>query len=121
MKKTTVCTVDGMIGKDFPCDVLVASCGLTPAAGPLFLAQAKMAYDFFTGFFLPEQLPPKVHAAGRLLGLTDSLSIEASGHLAGISASADCGAPVATGLKQAREKLDQLPGPARGRERCDGG
>jgi len=50
LKKATVCTVDGMIGKDFPCDVLVASCGLTPAAGPLFLAQAKMAYDFFTGF-----------------------------------------------------------------------
>lgn len=114
LKKATVCTVDGMIGKDFPCDVLVASCGLTPAAGPLFLAQAKMAYDFFTGFFLPEQLPPKVHAAGRLLGLTDSSSIEASGHLAGLSAAADCGISVEINLKNAREKLEQLPGRTRG-------
>ncbi len=114
LKKVTVSTVDGMISKDFGCDVLVASGGLTPAAGPLFLAQAKMGYDFFTGFFLPKQLPPKVHAAGRLLGLSDSESIEASGHLAGLSAAADCGAPVHNILKDAREKLEQLPSPARG-------
>jgi sarcosine oxidase subunit alpha len=114
LKKVTVSTVDGMISKDFGCDVLVASGGLTPAAGPLFLAQAKMGYDFFTGFFLPEQLPPKVHAAGRLLGLSDSESIEASGRLAGLSAATDCGAPVHNSLKEAREKLEQLPGPDRG-------
>ena len=114
LKKTTVCTVDGMVAKDFGCDVLVASGGLTPAAGPLFLARAEMAYDFFTGFFLPKQLPPNVHAAGRLLGLNDSSSIEASGHLAGLSAAADCGAPVDISLKHAREKLEQLPGPTRG-------
>ena len=114
LKKTTVCTTDGMIGKDFRCDVLIASGGLTPAAGPLFLAQAKMAYDFFTGFFLPKVLPPNVHAAGRLLGLSRSLSIEASGHLAGLAAAADCGAPVESRLRRAREKLKQLPGPTRG-------
>jgi sarcosine oxidase, subunit alpha len=114
LKKVTVSTVDGMIGKDFQCDLLVASGGLTPAAGPLFLARAKMAYDFFTGFFLPEQLPPKVHTAGRLLGLSDSLSIEASGQVAGLCAAADCGVGVDIALKNAREKLEQLPGPVRG-------
>ncbi|MCP4714329.1 MAG: glycine cleavage T protein (aminomethyl transferase), partial [Deltaproteobacteria bacterium] len=114
LKKVTISTVDGMISKDFQCDLLVASGGLTPAAGPLFLTRAKMAYDFFTGFFLPEQLPPKVYAAGRLLALSNSLSIEASGQVAGLSASADCGAPVDNALKNAREKLEQLPGPVRG-------
>ena len=61
-------SVDGVRQKEFPCDLLVASAGLAPAAGPLFLAQAKMAYDVHTGFFLPRRLPPRVHAAGRILG-----------------------------------------------------
>ncbi len=114
LKRVTLCTIDGMIGKDFKCDILVASGGLTPSAGPLFLSQAEMTYDFFTGFFLPEKLPPNVHAAGRLLGLSDSRSIEASGQCAGLSAAADCGVPVKNDLKQALERLAQLPGPVRG-------
>jgi sarcosine oxidase subunit alpha len=120
LKKATLSTIDGMIGRDLDCDVLVASAGLTPAAGPLFMAQAKMSYDFFTGFFLPEQLPPKVHVAGRLLGLNNSHSIEASGLLAGLSAAADCGAPVGNRLKQAAEELEQLPGPVRGSKLVQG-
>jgi sarcosine oxidase subunit alpha len=114
LKKATLCTIDGMMSRDFACDVLVTSAGLTPAAGPLFLAKARMSYDYFTNFFLPETLPPKVQAAGRLLGLTDSLSIETSGRLAGLSASADCGAPVQNHLKDVREELEKLPGPAQG-------
>lgn len=114
LKKATLCNIDGMMSRDFTCDVLVTSAGLTPAAGPLFLAKAKMSYDYFTNFFLPEALPPKVHVAGRLLGLMDSLSIEVSGRLAGLSAAADCGAPVQNHLRDAREEMEQLPGPARG-------
>jgi sarcosine oxidase subunit alpha len=114
LKKVTLSTVDGLKDRDFKCDLLVASAGLTPSAGPLFLAQARMSYDHFTGFFLPDDLPRKVHAAGRLLGLQDPLSIEASGWLAGLSAAADCGALVKNGVKEATEELEQLPGPARG-------
>jgi sarcosine oxidase subunit alpha len=73
-----------------------------------------MSYDHFTGFFLPDELPQKVHAAGRLLGLQDPLSIEASGQLAGLSAAADCGALVKISIREAREDLEQLPGPVRG-------
>ncbi|HIJ41347.1 MAG TPA: glycine cleavage T protein (aminomethyl transferase), partial [Deltaproteobacteria bacterium] len=45
---------------------------------------------------------------------SDSLSIEASGQVAGLCAAADCGVGVDIALKNAREKLEQLPGPVRG-------
>jgi len=114
LKKATLCTIDGMMTRDFTCNVLITSAGLTPVAGPLFFAKAKMSYDYFTNFFLPETFPPKIHAAGRLLGFTDSLSIEMSGRVAGLFAAIDCGVPVKNYLKDAREELGQLPGPARG-------
>ncbi|MBN2059138.1 MAG: (2Fe-2S)-binding protein [Deltaproteobacteria bacterium] len=114
LKRATLRTIDDMMREDFNCDTVVTSAGLTPAAGPLFLAKARMSYDHFTNFFLPEALPPKVHAAGRLLGLTDAHSIELSGRLAGLSAALDSGLPVQNHLKDAREQLKQLPGPARG-------
>ena len=43
--------------RQFDCDSLVASTGLTPVWGPLALGQAKMSYDRHTGFFLPERTP----------------------------------------------------------------
>ncbi len=114
LKSAVLCTIDGAMSRKFPCDVLLTSAGLTPAAGPLFLARAKMSYDHFTKFFLPDKLPPGVHAAGRLLGLADSLSIEASGRLAGLLASSDCDVSVNNHIRDILEKLEQLPGPARG-------
>ena len=92
----------------------MASAGTTPLTGPLSLAQAEFAYDNHTGFFLPKKLPPKMHAAGRLLGLSDALSIETSGHLAGLLAAVDCGATVEAETKAAQERLNGLPGPTRG-------
>jgi sarcosine oxidase subunit alpha len=73
-----------------------------------------MKYDVFTGFFLPETLPPGVHAAGRLLGLDDSLAVEASGRLAGLNAALDCGIALENELARVKEESDLLPGPARG-------
>ena len=40
--------------------------------------------------------------------------LPAPGHVAGLSAAADCGAPVQNHLKDARKELEQLPGPAQG-------
>ncbi|MCP4683780.1 MAG: FAD-dependent oxidoreductase [Desulfobacterales bacterium] len=114
LKKVTLCSVDGMREKQFSCNLLVASAGLTPAAGPLFLSNAKMGYDDHTGFFLPKQLPPKIHAAGRLIGLTNGLSIEASGYLTGLRAAADCGISIDHDLNIAADKLKSLPGPQKG-------
>lgn len=96
----------------FTCDLLVASAGLTPVTGPLSTAQARFAFDEHTGFFLPTELPPRLHAAGRLLGYTDPESIEASGALAGLKAARDSGIDVITA--NAEEALANLPDPAKG-------
>lgn len=114
LEKVTLMTVEGIRQKSFECDTLVASADLTPAAGPLLMSGAQMEYDLHTGFFLPEQLPPKVHAAGRLLGYYDLFSIEASGQLAGLNAAKDCGVSVDAPLKTVQEEFERLPGPARG-------
>jgi len=114
LNKVTLSTIQGTLQKEFSCDLLVASAGMTPLSGPLSLARAELTYDNHTGFFLPQKLPAKIQAAGRMLGLNHPLSIEASGHLAGISAAADCGLSVESQLKEAGDKLHQLPGPDRG-------
>lgn len=100
--------------RDFECDILAVSPGLSPNAGPLYTAQAKMAFDEYSGMFLPEKLPPRVHAAGRVLGLQDPESIEASGRLAGLKAASDTGADVSAAIRQAEDDSAGLPGPARG-------
>jgi len=114
IKKVTLSAIEGIKHKDFLCDLLVASAGLTNACSPLFLTQAKMGYDPDTGLFVPEKMPDKVHIAGRLLGFHDPLSIEASGELAGLSATSDCGMPLENQLKEVKERLEELPGPTRG-------
>jgi len=106
--------VSGNRRKRFDCDLIVASAGLSPATGPLSTAQAKLSFDGHTGFSLPAQLPRRVHAAGRLLGYTDPRSIETSGRAAGLAAALDAGSEVGGAFRQAKEMLDQLPGPAKG-------
>jgi sarcosine oxidase subunit alpha len=114
LDRVTLSTVQGTLHKDYACDLLVASAGLTPLTGPLSLAHAKMIYDNHTGYFMPGKLPSKLHAAGRMLGVNDPQSIEASGRLAGISAVADCNVSVDDKLKAAQDELSRLPGPQRG-------
>jgi sarcosine oxidase subunit alpha len=114
LERVTLSTVQGTLHRDYACDLLVASAGLTPLTGPLSLAHAGLVYDSHTGYFIPGKLPPQLHAAGRMLGLNDAHSIEASGRLAGISAVADCNVSVEDQLKAAKDKLYQLPGPQRG-------
>jgi sarcosine oxidase subunit alpha len=114
LNQVKLATIQGTLRKEFTCDLLVASAGMTSLTGPLSLAQAELAYDHHTGFFLPQKLPAKMQAAGRMLGLNHPESIEASGRLAGISAVADCGVSVESQLTEARDALDQLPGPERG-------
>lgn len=114
VKKVTLSTVGGQEKRQFGCDLLVASAGLTPVTGPLTLAQAKLKYDTHTGYFLPVDLPAKTHMAGRLTGLQHALAIEASGRLAGLKAAADCGAGTGGAVAEAAGRLKALPGPGRG-------
>jgi len=114
LEAVTLRRLDGRGENCLACDLLIASAGQAPASGPLSLALAKLAYDKHTGFFLPLELPPRLHAAGRLLGYIDPAAVEASGRLAGLAAAQDCGAPAAQALTQAKKALAGLPGPARG-------
>jgi sarcosine oxidase subunit alpha len=114
LHRVTLGAVVGSRRLQVDCDILVASAGLTPAAAPLYLAQAEMRYDKRSCAFLPWRLPPKVHAAGRLLGYEDPFAIEVSGELAGLEAAIDCGAPAGALIKRAAERIADLPGPATG-------
>ena len=110
----TVSTIQGTLHKEFSCDLLVASAGLTPLTGPLTMVEAGLKFDRHTGFFLAERLPDKMHAAGRMLGFSHPWSIETSGTLAGLQAAADCGVDVAGQIEDIRQNLANLPGPVKG-------
>ncbi|GBC61456.1 glycine cleavage T protein [Desulfonema ishimotonii] len=114
LKSVTLTTVNGKRSREFACDTLVASAGLTPVNGPFTLLHAKLKYDNHTGFFLPGNMPEKCHMAGRIAGLHDAAAVETSGWLAGLRAAADCGATTNDAVRTAAEKLAGLPGPVRG-------
>jgi len=114
VEQAVLTTISGTVRKEFQCDLVVASAGLTPVNGPLNLAQGKFAFDHHTGYFLPVQMPPRMHAAGRMAGLNHPAAIEAAGTRAGLAAAADCGRDVAGELKTAEDQAAALPGPERG-------
>ncbi len=114
VSSVSISTTQGTVSKDYPCDLLVASAGMTPANGPLALAGTTFAFDNHTGFFLPDNLPEKVHTAGRLLGLDDPDALEASGRLAGLKAASDCGIPLEKDIPAVEKRLQNLSGPTRG-------
>jgi sarcosine oxidase subunit alpha len=110
----TIGTNQGTLHKEFSCDLLVASAGMTPLTGPLTMLEAALKFDRHTGFFLAERLPEKMHAAGRMLGLSHPWSIETSGTLAGLEAALDCGIDVGGQIDEIRGNLDSLSGPEKG-------
>lgn len=114
VKSVSLSSVDGQVSKTVACDLIVASAGMTPVTGHITVAQGTLKYDTHTGFFLPDKLPEKMHAAGRILGLNDPLSIEASGTLAGLKAAFDCETCSIQDIGEAKKALDSLPGPVRG-------
>ena len=114
VEKVTLTTIEGTVKRDFRCDLLVASAGLTPVNGPFILAQAKMGYDSHTGYFLPTELPAKMYPAGRLTGVNDPAAIEATGRLAGLKAAAAAGAHMTAAIAAAEKIAAALTGPERG-------
>ncbi len=110
----TLSGTDGLVKRKFACDLIVASAGWTPVTGPVTIALGKLKYDSHTGFFLVDKLPEKMHVAGRITGLEDAASIEASGTLAGLKAAFDCENCSIGELGEAKKVLQALPGPARG-------
>ncbi|GBC61109.1 aminomethyltransferase [Desulfonema ishimotonii] len=120
VEQVVLSRADGSETREFACDLLAASAGLTPVTGPLAMAGFRTAYDAHTGFFLPQNLPEGIYMAGRMTGLEHPLSPEASGHLAGLRAAAHCGADVEKEISAGRETLKSLPGPVRGHDIVSG-
>jgi sarcosine oxidase subunit alpha len=114
LSEVLLTSLDGANKERFKSDLLVASAGRTPVNGILSLGQAKLAYDRFTNFFLPEEVPTGLHAAGRLLGYNDPAAIEASGRLAGVASAIDNGASAYKEHREAQERLARSQGPYRG-------
>ena len=114
VKQVSLSSIDGLIKRKFTCDLLVASAGMTPVTGPITVAQGKLKYDTHTGFFLPDVMPEKMYAAGRIMGLEHPLSIETSGKLAGLKAAFDCGNCSIQEIGEAKKDLENLSGPVRG-------
>lgn len=114
VKRVSISSVDGQVEKTFDCDLIVASAGMTPVTGHITVALGTLKYDNHTGCFLPNQMPEKMHAAGRVLGLNDALSIEASGKLSGLQAAFDCENGSIQEIGEAKKILENLPGPPRG-------
>jgi sarcosine oxidase subunit alpha len=54
LKQVQLGTIQGTLQKEFSCDLLVASAGMTPLTGPLSLAQAELTYENC----LPKCRPP---------------------------------------------------------------
>ena len=114
VKSVDLSSIDGTVSRRIPCDLIVASAGMTPVTGPVTIAQGRLEYDSHTGFFLASKLPEKMYAAGRLLGLDDPCSIEASGTLAGVQAAFDCKKGSIKEIGEAKKAHKNLPGPKRG-------
>ena len=105
--------LNGSGTSQFSCDLLVANAGPQALSGALNTVGAKFGYDDHTGMFLPTGLPPRVFAAGRLLGYTDPDALEASGRLAGLKSADALGAKV-KGKMTSAEKVLASAGPAKG-------
>ncbi|MCG8467756.1 MAG: 2Fe-2S iron-sulfur cluster-binding protein [Gemmatimonadetes bacterium] len=102
--------IGGSTRREFPCDVVVANAGRQPDIGALSCAGARFRHSTHTGSFELASLPSDVFAAGRVLGLTDSVEIEATGTLAGLEAASACGASVSGTLAAARAEVAEGAG-----------
>ncbi len=110
VNRVRISSIDGTVTREFFCDLLVASAGLTPVTEPLGLVRSRFEFDQHTGYFLPVDYPTGMFPAGRIWGLNNSGSIEASGRLAGLHAAAACGVECNQELRAAEQAMHSLPG-----------
>ncbi len=114
VRAVDLCNLNDRESRSFDCDVLVASAGQQAVIGPLSTAGVKFRYCLTTGLFQPVEMPATLFSAGRMTGLTDPGSIDASGIIAGLEAVAACEADVSASLEAARKSLAGLPGKTQG-------
>ncbi len=109
IKGATVAAIDGSDPQAINCDTIVASSGRYPRHKLLGQIGTRMIYDTGLNFYLPEQLPPAYHAAGRLLGLEDPAAIRAQGAKAAVDALRNLGVESAAAGQEASQVLEYEP------------
>lgn len=87
-----ICPWDGQRNADvlkstfIPCDGVAMSVGWAPAAALLYQAGARMRFDDSCQQFVPERLPPGIHAAGRINGIYGLMDCLADGERSALAA-----------------------------------
>jgi len=109
IKGATLAAIDGSDTQAVSCDTIIASSGRYPRHKLLGQIGTRMIYDAALNFYLPEQLPPAYHAAGRLLGLEDPVAIKAQGAQAAARALTNLGIDNTSSEQQAGQVLEQAP------------
>ncbi|MBI4500432.1 MAG: (2Fe-2S)-binding protein [Gemmatimonadetes bacterium] len=73
------------------CDLIALAAGWEPAAALAAHAGAQLKYREELGAFIPEELPPGLHTAGEVNGVTGLYAVQRDGRLAGLHALAAAG------------------------------
>jgi len=95
------------------CDLLAMSVGTAPLGNLPAQAGASLISDTYTGTFLVEDVPPRLHLAGGLTGAHDLDHLQAGGRHAGWAAAKAAGAPVGgnPGAPERERRLVDHPWP----------
>jgi sarcosine oxidase subunit alpha len=96
----------------FDCDLLAVSGGTAPATSLLLQGGAKARYDEATCRFVLDALPDGVLAAGEVAGHESAEAAELSGTVAGAETAIALGLANDDAAREARSRLDALPGPS---------
>jgi sarcosine oxidase subunit alpha len=104
----TVGAPDDQAGMRLPCDLVVLAGFQAPSTNLLAMTGSRLAFDEPTQAFLPEELPPNVHAVGAVAGARSTDAAITQGRIAGLEIASSLGHAVDTA------KLDGLRSAAAG-------
>jgi len=90
------------IGTGLDCDLVVLAGFQAPSTNLLAMTGARLGFDEHAQAFLPEELPPNVHAVGAVAGARSTEAAVAQGRIAGLEIAA------ALGHRVDRSRLDGL-------------
>ena len=92
--------------RQFDCDVIAMSGGFQPANSLMYQAGGSTVHDESRDFEVPSELPPSIHVAGEVAGVTDLASSILQGRLAGAEAAAGLGLKPSITPAVLRKQLD---------------
>jgi sarcosine oxidase subunit alpha len=94
VKAVTVGAPGSASGRKIACDLVVVAGFGMPSTNLLAMTGARLAFDEDAQAFLPEELPPNIHAVGEVAGAVSREAAITQGRLAGLEAAAAVGRDV---------------------------